>query len=276
MTQSTDTSSPFIKYVGGKRRQVDRISSLLGKRFSAYGEPFIGGGAMYLFLRGSVGFKGPCVINDTNEMLVRMWRGVQADAEGVLREFHRHAELDSREYYYSVRQLQPTDPVEAAGLFIYLNKAGFNGLQRVNSKGLSNVPYGDGRPPKVNEDAVRAAHVALKDTVISQGDFAALDFYEGCAVYCDPPFLPLSRSANFTGYSKGGFGGADQFRLATWARRQRDRGARVVISNAGNDDSLVAFKGADEQHAIAAPRVVSCKGSDRKPVTEYLFVYSPK
>ena len=202
------------------------------------------------------------------------WRAVQADPEGVIAGFRHHAARDSGVYYYGLRKQPPVGDTLLAAWFLYMNKAGFNGLYRVNAKGEFNVPYGDGKPPTLNEEAVWSAHRALACVAIRCGDFAGIACPPRAACYLDPPYLPLNATSSFTGYTRGGFGPGDQLRLATWARAQADAGARVVLSNAGNADALTAFESrADRVTPIHASRVISCKGAGRQPVREYLFEF---
>lgn len=264
-------SAPFFKYAGGKRRLAPIILPLLGPDDGRpYVEPFVGGGAVFLARAP----EGAALLNDRNPWVAATWRAVRDDAEGVIAGFGGYARQDSREFFYDVRRGPPPGgDVAISAWFLYVNKAGFNGLLRVNAAGGCNVPYGDGKPPVLGTEALRAASVALARTTIVDGDFEAIDMPAPAAIYCDPPYLPLSATASFTGYAAGGFSPSDQLRLARWARAQADRGSRVVISNAGNADSTTAFaRVADRVISVSAARVISCKGTERQPVPEFLFV----
>lgn len=270
---------PVWKYPGGKRRLAPAILPLLGLGTAVrYVEPFVGSGAIFLAVR-DVGFGGPVILNDSNPRLIATWRAIQQDPQAVLRAFGEHVLSHSQEYYYSVRKKPGAlDDVTVAAWFLYVNRACFNGLYRVNSKGEFNVPFGSyPHPPKI--DAVNLLNVshALQGAVIFRADFACLECEPGDAVYCDPPYLPASETASFTGYTKAGFAPSDQLRLASWAKKQAANGATVVISNAGNADAVMAFSSTADQTIPLSDvsRVISCKGGSRKPVKEFLFVYSP-
>ena len=298
--------TPFMKYAGGKRKLAPAVLARLPdpREIRLYVEPFVGGGAVFLALR-EAGYTGPAVLNDASPIIVAVWQAVQLDPEGVLRAFNTFADRHSQEMYYAIRAAPPVpvavwlelaqsvdqnsarrgDCAALAGWFLYLNKAGFNGLWRVNRAGLPNVPIGDYKhPPRLDEAAVRAAHEALRGVTVTCGDFAAVLLPERstldgrldrCSVYCDPPYLPTSSTASFTAYTQGGFGARDQLRLAHWCRGVADQGARVVLSNAGIGDSRTAFaRLADREEQVEMARAINSKGSARGKVPEYLFTYS--
>lgn len=262
-------SLPFFKYAGGKRRLLPHILPLL-RPSHTYVEPFLGGGAAFLAVASRYDWH---VVNDANPWVAATWRAVKVDPEAVIQAFLALAVQDSREFYYSVRRGPPAGDVATAAWFLYVNKAGWNGLLRVNSRGECNTPYGDGRAPVVDAGAIRAASIALQRTTICCGDFEKVEAPIGSQLYCDPPYLPLTATASFTGYSAGGFTATDQIRLARWCRAQADRGCRVVLSNAGNEDALAVFAGADQRIEVSASRVISCKGAGRQPVREFLFAW---
>jgi len=266
---------PFFKYAGGKRKLAPYIvSRILEVAPACYVETFVGGGAVFLALR-EAGFKGPAVLNDLSPVIATVWQVVKAAPHDVVDAFHAYAQHDSREFYYEVRGAQPVEAVALAAWFLYINKAGFNGLWRVNRAGACNVPYGDGRPPALDAAAVYAASLALRGVEVCCGDFAEIDCGVHTVAYCDPPYLPLSATASFTGYAAGGFSAGDQLRLAAWAQAQvRRRVSRVIVSNAGNEDAVMAFRNtATITVEVTASRVISCKANGRQPVKEHLFIY---
>lgn len=282
MHKARDTcapGTPFFKYAGGKRRLAHEIVLRLGLDTARrYVEPFVGAGAVFLAARAA-GFDGPAVLNDISPVIAAVWRAVRDRPAEVLRRFTDYAAADSREAYYAARSLQvhlrkDASDAEIAAWFLYINKAGFNGLWRVNRAGECNVPYGDGEPPVLDAKTVWAAHRALRGAEIRCEDFAAIEPRAGDAIYCDPPYLPLSDTASFTGYARGGFTAGDQLRLARWCRDAAGRGARVVLSNAGNRDALIAFRElADETIEVCEARTVSCKGRKRQSVKAHLFIF---
>jgi DNA adenine methylase len=277
-TVRENAPAPIVKWAGGKGRLLPYLLPEVLPRLlqgGAYKEPFVGGGALFFAIRAA-GWGGKATLNDACAPLVNLYRCVSDLPDAVYRCFRAYVSQDSREFYYSVRQAPPEDAFVQAGWFLYLNHAGFNGLWRENAKGHNNVPYGDGRPiGSPTLDALTAAASALDRARVQHGDFAATEVQVGDVVYCDSPYLPLTATANFTGYTSGGFSGADQLRLAAYAVACREAGARVVLSNAGNEDSTSCFASVADRVVVipAAPRRISCKGDQRKPVREYLFIF---
>ena len=188
------TVKPFLKWVGGKRQLLADIAPLVPNEFSRYIEPFVGGGAVFFHLSEQITAQQiPSVINDINPELVNCYQMVKTQTDDLisLLKTHKH----DKNYYLDIRNLDRQDgglsvlsPLERASRFIYLNRTGFNGMYRVNSKGLNNVPFGRYKNPSfVNEDVLRASAKALIDTQISnqsfqgclsnagKGDFASFD-----------------------------------------------------------------------------------------------------
>jgi DNA adenine methylase len=296
MTQAnTTTPKPFARWPGGKRRLLPRILPRLvvladphpvhgGDR--TYVEPFVGGGACFFALR-ALGFEGPARINDLCVPLVASYLAVQADPLGLHAAFRDLADTDTREAYYERRAnppvgygALPTDPagVQALGAwFLYINRAGFNGLWRENQRGTLNTPYGDGKPIQAPSLAVlQAASRALRNTTVTHGDFADVELGAGDVCYLDSPYLPLTKTASFTAYTGAGFDGTDQLRLAAYAKAGAQAGATVVLSNAGHADAVACFAtAASVVESFQAPRSISCKGDERRDVKEYLFTFNP-
>ena len=281
--------APVFKWAGGKRRLLPEILPRLNlARAARYVEPFTGGGAAF-FSVVSTWPHASVLLNDAEPQVANLYAALRDFPEQVIAEYQRHVVQDSREYFYWVRKtigagltfahgstrvFAPLGFPPSAGLFLYLNKACFNGLWRVNARGQYNVPYGDGKPINVDVRGLLAASRALQGAQITCLDFGTISLRPGDAVYCDPPYLPTSKTASFTGYTRAGFTGADQLRLAAWCRQSADRGARVVLSNAGNADALTCFRErADKIHEVTASRSISCKGDKRDNVKEYIFVF---
>ena len=213
---------PIVKWAGGKRQLLGELCSRIPSDASLYVEPFVGGGAVLLD-------KQPehARINDFNEELVNVYRVVRDDPEALLEALRIHEQKNDElrsEYYYTIRGLDRTDAydtlsaIERAARIIYLNKTCFNGLFRVNSAGQLNVPYGRYKHPNiVNEVGIRALHAYLTeaDVDIRCGDYAnALQgLPQGSFVYLDPPYMPITATSAFTGYTQGGFGYDEQERL---------------------------------------------------------------
>lgn len=273
----------FLKWAGGKFDLVPTILNMMPgePQMKRYIEPFVGGGSVALNMPIGV----HKIINDVNPGVVAVWRALQEDGEkfieGVRRDFFG-GEHNNSESYYTFRQRfnhPPDHWVEwIPDLFLYLNRHCFNGLCRFNSKGEFNVPFGRYKKVYFPEKELLHAVEVLKNTQIFQADFRSImcGTKQGDVVYCDPPYIPLGDTSNFTAYSKGGFSMKDQEDLAELAMKARERGATVIISN--NDTPLARklYAKADWIHKVQVAKRISCKGSGRKKQGEVLAVYWKK
>lgn len=231
-------TGPFVKWAGGKKQLLDRLEPRMPATYERYYEPFIGGGALLLDVQPEL-----AVINDTNEQLLNVYRQLKLDAEAVISAVNvLDAErcdtvryLATREKYNEKIKAHELD-AECAALMIWMNKHCFNGLYRVNSKGLFNVPYNN-KAGGVSIDAANLRNIGLylrsRDIEIRQGDFeeACMDVAPGDFVYFDSPYVPISETANFTDYTKDGFSLEDHKRLAALYRKLAAQGTKVMLSN---------------------------------------------
>ena len=231
-------TSPFVKWAGGKKQLLDRLETRMPDTYGRYYEPFIGGGALLLDVQPP-----QAVINDINEQLVNVYRQLKMDAEAVIRAVNvldaEPCDVDRymvvrEEYNTKIRSHELDD--RCAALMIWINKHCFNGLYRVNSKGLFNVPYNK-KVGGVSIDETNLRNIGLYlqncDVEIRQGDFeeACSDIKAGDFVYFDSPYVPVSETANFTDYSKDGFSLDDHKRLATLFRNLSNKGVLIMLSN---------------------------------------------
>ena len=203
---------PFLKWPGGKWRLLNKIVPHLPAHIRRYHEPFIGGGALFFWLRRH-GFRGPAYISDANEELIRAYRAVQQDPAPVIAAFERHAGAHCKGYYEELCGQQPDSLADAdvAGRMLYLNRACYNGLYRQNRSGKFNVACGNKEKVTLDHGRIQAAHEALQNTTITKGDFTAVlsSVSEGDLVYADPPY-----PNGFRTYTAGGFGDERQAHLA--------------------------------------------------------------
>ena len=230
--------SPFVKWAGGKKQLIDKIWERTPNVYDTYYEPFIGGGAVLFALKPR-----KAVINDTNEQLINIYRQLQMDPRAVIRVVNR---LDQsacdKNYYLSVRDdynkkisNQELD-AECAGMMIWINKHCFNGLYRVNSKGLFNVPYNNKATGKsIDEANLMSIGYYLQDADVK---IYCMDFEEVCKdikagdfVFFDSPYVPVSETASFTDYTKDGFTLADHERLAKQYRMLAQSGVKAMLTN---------------------------------------------
>ncbi len=259
---------PPIKWAGGKGQLLFQLAPLFPEAFDVYHEPFLGGGAVFFHLKPA-----RAVLMDNNRELMGFYRVVRDELDALLESLNGHR--NEAAYYYAVRGIDPETlpPVERASRFLYLNKTGFNGLWRVNRRGLHNVPFGRHKNPKYADvDNLRWVSAALRQAEIRCGDFRLAGQWvaRGDFVYLDPPYHPLSATANFTAYSATSFGMEDQERLATMFREMAEAGCRVMLSNSDTPFIRQLYREFDIR-TVTARRVINCRASGRGPVSELVI-----
>lgn len=267
--------APVVKWVGGKRQLLSEITPLIPKRFTSYCEPFLGGGAVLFSVQPS-----RAIVNDLNEDLIAVYEVIRDDVEALVAELKKHE--NTPEYFYEIRDMdrnkelyQSLTKVERASRLIYLNKTCFNGLFRVNSLGEFNSPFGHYKNPNiVNEPVLKAVNkylVSSNITFYSEDFSVTLDrIGKGGFVYLDPPYDPVSDTASFTGYNKGGFARTEQIRLKQCCDDLTRRGVKFVLSNSATDFIKDLYKDYNIS-VVQAKRAVNSDASKRGLVEEVLI-----
>lgn len=237
---------PWLKFAGGKTRLLPELCKRLPAKFGRYHEPFVGGGALFWHLQREGLLKGGAVLSDSNERLIRAYRGIRDQIDVVINDLDFHAKAHSKEHFYKMRAAlrdEAFPPYVMAAWLIYMNKVCFNGLYRVNQRGEFNVSFGDYKDPKIlDEENLRACSRALQGVDLEARDFdprttGCVDPSTSDLWYADAPYVPVSKTALFTGYTADGFTKEDQERLAEYARSLKARGVHVLLTN--SDHPLV-------------------------------------
>ena len=276
--QVLSTPKPFLKWAGGKRQLLPTLERNIPSKFATYHEPFLGGGAMLFHILTLSPMRG-CRVSDLNSDLVLTYVTIRDRVEDLISSLKAHARGyagDSKAYYYSVREASPRSRVEKASRLVFLNRTCFNGLYRVNSKGRFNVPLGRYTNPNiVNEDNLRAVSRALRSggVDISCRDFSSVlgDASGGDFVYLDPPYQPVSDTANFTGYTDQDFGYEDLECLARLCVDLDKKGAKVMLSNSDSEDVSRLFPKKWKRQRIAANRAINSNSGNRTGHFELLI-----
>lgn len=269
----SDRLRPILKWAGGKRSLVPRILKELPDRIDTYYEPFVGGAAVFFALAEEKRFRR-AVITDKNAQLINLYTVVRDDLGKLLKKLKELQERTSEEDYYAIRAEKIANKIERAARLIYLNKTGYNGLYRVNSKGGFNVPYGRYKRPKIYDpERLGIASEALQDVTIETADFEEIcaEAKRGDAVYLDPPYLPLSKTASFSAYHSEAFGLPEHQRLAKVFAKLLKRGVAAVLSNSATPETRAlyqSFKCSD----VAVRRPINSVASRRGSVSELLVV----
>ena len=263
--------APVLKWVGGKRQLIETFSPLLPKRITSYCEPF-GGGALLFHLQPNTAY-----VNDINKDLIGVYAVIKQNVDGLIEELKKHK--NEADYFYSVRnwdrdkeKYQSLSDVEKAARILYLNKTCYNGLYRVNNAGEFNSPYGYYRNPNiVNAPVLRAvsAYFNAADIHFSSIDYSEVlsSIKKGTFVYIDPPYDPVSETASFTGYAKGGFSKNEQIRLRQCCDELNRRGIKFMLSNSATPFIMEQYAGYNIT-VVQAKRAVNSVGSKRGGVDE--------
>lgn len=265
---------PFLKWVGGKRQLLPELLRRIGRlaTFGAYHEPFVGGGALFFELWSRGRLSGPVRLSDNNPNLIAAYEGVKYAVEQVIELLREHARRHDKEHYYATRAARPDSLAAQAARIIYLNRTCFNGLFRENSRGEFNVPMGRYVNPRICDEAnLRAAAEALRDVRIDTAPFDSVveAAAPGDLVYFDPPYHPVSATANFTAYQRDGFGEDDQRALAGVFRALDANGVHVLLSNSCTEFVRGLYADFVVEN-VSASRCVNSRADRRGPVWEVL------
>jgi DNA adenine methylase len=272
-------AQPFLKWAGGKSQLLAQFDPFFPASISEYCEPFIGGGAVFFHLKARFP-QVKAIIRDNNPELINCYIAVRDHVERLAASLDEHLlqfRQNGEQYYYLVRgQHHLADPVARASRMIFLNKTCFNGLWRVNARGEFNVPIGSYRPEKVS--LYDPPNLAAASRGLQEVDLAVEDFRETLRsvrpetfVYVDPPYFPVSATANFTSYTKEEFGKAEQEELAALFADAARRGVHLMLSNSDTPFIRDLYKGF-KLHTVKARRAVNCDGTKRGQVSEVIVL----
>lgn len=274
--QDEQKTKPFLKWAGGKYKIIEELKRKFPKKANRFFEPFLGAGSVAL----NVDYP-EYIVNDTNDALVSVWRHLKN--EGV--DFINACEElfvpknNKREVFDKLKAEFNTtkDKFRKAILFIYLNRHCFNGLCRYNGSGEYNVPFGKYDVPYFPRKELEKCLPKIANFRIHGKDFREILDMVGKddLAYCDPPYMPLSESANFDSYSVGGFTLKDQMDLAELAMKAAKRGAIVVVSNHYNwyAQQIYSKMYGAKTSSLDVSRTISSKTEERNSIKEILAVF---
>lgn len=270
---------PFIKWAGGKTQLLPALGGLFPVKFRTYYEPFLGGGAVFWHIAASRRFES-AVLNDWNAELIGTYTVVRDLSDALIGALddHRKNAWNTQEYFTEMRGKDPRDlnVIQRAARMIYLNKTCFNGLYRVNKSGGFNAPFGRYKNPKLyDEKNLRACAEALcQNVTLRDGDFtgAVTEAVAGDVVYFDPPYLPVSTTADFTSYTSDKFSVSDHHRLAITFKKLADRDVSCILSNSDTETVRKLYEDY-EIVSVQAKRNINSKGDGRGTVGEVIIIH---
>lgn len=256
----TNPSYPFLKWAGGKRWLTANSLSLFPNSYRKYYEPFLGSGAVFFSLRPSI-----AVLNDINRELIDCYKAIRDNPSEVKKYLEMHHLNHSKSYYYQVRQVKPTDLLEKAARFIYLNRTCWNALYRVNQKGEFNVPMGTKTNVLLNTDDFEQTSSVLKNVSLTHLDFEEVidQAQEGDLIFADPPYTVKHNFNGFVKYNEKFFHWDDQVRLSECLTRAKNRGCHVVLTNAHHPSIFELYENEFEIIPMTRNSVIAASSANR-------------
>lgn len=291
------TVKPFLKWAGGKGQllsEIEKYYPFEDGKITKYAEPFVGGGAVLFDILSKYNLE-KVYISDINNELINAYHIIRDNIEKLIslllkyqNEYIPFNKEERKEYYASKRERfndlkfisDETINVEKAALMIFLNKTCFNGLFRVNKKGLFNVPMGSYKTPMICDEAnLRSVSKKLQNVTIICGDYSeSADFIdENTFVYLDPPYRPISDTASFTAYTENLFNDEEQIKLGKFVDKMHKKDAKIVISNSDpknsdtGDDFFENIYSTYKIKRVEASRMINCNSGARGKIKELLI-----
>ncbi len=287
-------AKPFVKWAGGKSQLIEQIEQTLSKSFHknkefTYVEPFVGGGAVLFWILQNYPNISSAIINDINSDLTTAYTVIKEKPLELIKylktiemEYLLLNDYERKEYYLLKRERFNTKAlniIENTALFIFLNRTCFNGLYRVNRKGLFNVPFGSYKNPKIcDEKTIHADSLLLQKVDILTGDFEeTLEHTKNyCFFYFDPPYKPINETSSFVSYAKENFNDFEQIRLANFCKKINNLKHSFILSNSDvkglnpeNDFFDVLYSDFTIKRVFAT-RFINADSSKRGKLTEIL------
>jgi DNA adenine methylase len=273
---SVQVPHPVLKWAGGKRQLIPQLAKFVPAQYNIYIEPFVGGGALFFWLKPK-----KAILIDNNPELMNVYGVIKEDVDDLISALGAH--LNEEEYYYRVRNVdrdQATfaswSAVDRAARTIYMNRVCYNGLYRVNKKGEFNVPFGSYTDPVIcDEENLLAVHEVLQNVTLVTGSFErCLEFaMKDDFVYMDPPYVPLSGTAYFTSYTRDCFDAAQQEALYGVFVELDRRGCHLLLSNSYCEPILDLYKDYRIE-TIMANRAINSDATKRGKIKEVLVLNS--
>ena len=287
-------AKPFVKWVGGKSQLLEEIRKKYPQKIERYCEPFVGGGAVLFDILKKFQPK-EVLINDINKELINTYYQVKNHCEELINQlnelqtqYKKLGQEDRKVLFYEKRTRynelkvngDDAENIEKATLFIFLNKTCFNGLYRVNSKGLFNVPFNNAKNPLIcDAENLRSCSQVLQNVILKTGDYKECESFidEKTFVYIDPPYRPLTQTSAFTSYSENQFLDKEQIELALFIDNIAKKGSTILASNSdpknsNEDDNFFDNLYSNfEIERVSASRMINANPEKRGAINELLI-----
>jgi DNA adenine methylase len=260
-------SKPFLRWAGGKNWFVKHLPKFTPENFHNYHEPFLGGGSIFL----AINPKQKSFLSDLNSELITTYETLKTSVNEIIEELKKYKNYE--DYYYWIREQRYDDPVKKASRFIFLNQTSFNGIYRVNLKGIYNVPYGRRTKPFLDENALRTVSERLKNAELFSGNFTKVEqnISKHDLVFLDPPYVVSHNSNGFIKYNQKLFSLDDQYRLSSLIDFIKSKGAYYIMTNAAHHKILEIFDKKDKIVALERANLIGGLKARRGQTREYVF-----
>lgn len=259
-------AKPFLKWAGGKKRLLPELLKYVPTEYNNYYEPFLGGGSLFFALRPKKAY-----LSDLNEELINTYEQIKVDVDEVIK-YLKKMKYDKKAYY-RIRGMSLRNNSRRAARFIYLNRACWNGLYRVNPRGKFNVPFGRYENPTIcNEENLKNVGKVLKKAVIKNCDFGKIvhKASKDDLIYFDPPYTTAYRNNGFIKYNSKLFSLKDQIRLRNAVRELDKKGCNILISNANHKFIENLYKGYSIK-IMKRKSLIAGKKEKRREITELII-----
>lgn len=268
MYSENDDCLPFLKWAGGKRWLVSRHASIFPENYNTYIEPFLGSGAVFFKLAPH-----KAILADINKELIATYRAIKKDWHEVFARLQKHHELFNKDYYYKIRNSKPQNLYDRAARLIFLNRTCWNGLYRVNLKGVFNVPIGTKNSIIQGDDDFGKISKFLKRAKLYDDDFEVIIDKAGADdfIFVDPPYTVRHDDNGFIKYNEKLFNWDDQVRLRNCLLRAKLRGSKIVIANAAHSSVRNLYKDDFKINELQRYSIIAANSSNRKPCKELVI-----
>jgi DNA adenine methylase len=270
--------APFLRWTGSKRWFTkDHVEEFLPKQFNSYHEPFLGGGAVFFYLRNCDNHdKRSYYLSDSNEELINCYLQLQTNKTRVIKYLSSY--INTEDDYYVIRDSNPSSQIQRAARFIYLNRTSFNGIYRVNSFGKYNVPYGRrNKVDIVTPSLFDSVNKALKDVVIETQSFEKTikNVKKGDLVFLDPPYTVAHENNGFIEYNQKLFSWDDQLKLKQFIQKIINQKAFFILTNASHESIIDLYSDIGKVSKLSRLSKVGGRNKTRGMYNE-LIIYNTK
>lgn len=267
--KSTEMIEPFLKWAGGKRWLAHSNQLPRPAKFARYIEPFLGGGAIFFHLRPE-----QAILSDINSELIQLYRVIRDHPDELMALMRTHHDAHCQDYYYEVRASNPETALERAARTMYLNRTCWNGLYRVNLKGMFNVPIGTKSTVVFDHDDFTGISERLRAAEIRCCDFeeTVSEAQQNDFLFVDPPYTVQHNMNGFIKYNENLFSWYDQIRLRDAIAGAIERGAAVVVTNADHESVRELYENVCDYRSVTRASVLAGETTRRGKTTEALFL----